>query len=264
MGIEQFRHEGRRCVVTGAASGMGRATAELLVELGAQVYALDVKPAHVEGAQSIEVDLLEPASIDNALSAIGGEVHALCSVAGLPGEPFPDIDTISVNFLGARHLIEGAVNRGMLPRGAAIACVTSFVGRNWPAQWPTIEELVTATDYATGRAWCEAHSFGGYKASKEAMNAYVMWRNAALLKGGVRINAVAPGVTQTGMSQAFIDQRGKEFMDQFPKPIGRESTPDEQAHVLAFLCSDAASYISGALIETDGGITAGRLTNTQS
>ena len=264
MGIERFRFDGRRCVVTGAASGMGKETAKLLVELGGEVYGLDIRPVEdVDGlAGSIELDLKDTASIEQALSTVGGEIHALCSVAGLPGAPFSDIDTITVNFLGARHLIETAVGRQMMPAGSAIGSITSFAGNGWEMQWGVVQELVTATDFDSGRKWCEANSFGGYGPSKVAMNAYVAWRNAALLQQGIRINAIGPGVTQTGMSQAFVDQMGADFFANFPKPIGRDSSADEQAYPLAFVCSDAASYLSGTVIYTDGGLGGGMVTGT--
>lgn len=262
MGIERFRFDGKRCVVTGAASGMGAATAEALVELGGEVYGLDVAPVEVDGlAKSLECDLKDPASIESALDAIGGPIHALASVAGLPGAPFSEIDTITVNFIGARHLIESAVAKGLLPEGSAICCVTSFAGSGWEEQWPAVQELVTDTpDFADAVSWCEENNVMGYMASKQVMNGYVGWRSPSLLEGGVRINAIGPGVTQTGMSQHFVDQMGEEFFENFPKPIGRDSRPDEQAYPIAFTLSDAASYLSGAVIYTDGGLGSGMVT----
>jgi len=91
-------------VVTGAASGMGRATAQILVDLGAQVTALDIKPTDVAVAQALEVDLRDRTAIEQAAASIEGDVDALFSCAGLPGPPFTELDTIIVNFVGARHL----------------------------------------------------------------------------------------------------------------------------------------------------------------
>ena len=101
-------YEGKHVLVTGAASGMGEATARLLVELGARVTALDVKTVEVDGVESRTVDLRDTASIDAAIEGIG-PVDAVFSVAGLPGPPFSDLDTLKVNFLGARHLVEALV-----------------------------------------------------------------------------------------------------------------------------------------------------------
>lgn len=259
MGIERFRFDGKRCVVTGAASGMGAATATALVELGGEVYALDVAPVEINGiAKSLEVDLKDPAAIEAALESIGGPIDALASVAGLPGAPFSDIDTMTVNFVGARHLIESAVNRNLLPSGSAICCVTSFAGNGWENQWEFFKTLVTETpDFADAVAWCEEQPFAGYAQSKMAMNGYVGWRNPALLARGIRINAIGPGVTQTGMSKHFVAQMGEQFFENFPKPIGRDSRPDEQAYPIVFTLSEAASYLSGSIIYTDGGLASG-------
>src|SRR5215471_1691778 len=93
-------------VVTGAASGMGRATAQILVDLGAKVTAIDIKPTDVKVSEFLEVDLRDPSAIDQAVAAIDGPVNNLFSCAGLPGPPFAEIDVVKVNFVGARHLAE--------------------------------------------------------------------------------------------------------------------------------------------------------------
>ena len=264
MGVERFRFDGKRCVVTGAASGMGAETAKALVELGGEVYGLDVAPVRVEGiAKSLEVDLKDPSAIESALDTIGGPIDALASVAGLPGAPFSDIDTMTVNFVGARHLIETAAAKGLLPTGSAISCVTSFAGNGWEHQWDHFKELITDTpDFVAAVQWCEAKPFAGYAQSKMAMNAYVGWRNPSLLAQGVRINAIGPGVTQTGMSKHFVSQMGEQFFEMFPKPIGRDSRADEQAYPVVFTLSDAASDLSGSIIYTDGGLASGITTGS--
>jgi NAD(P)-dependent dehydrogenase (short-subunit alcohol dehydrogenase family) len=75
----------------------------------------------------------------------------------------------------------------------------------------------------------------------------------------VRVNCIAPGPTDTAMMPAFVEQTGADFFARYPKPIGRNSTAEEQAWPLAFLNSDAASYISGENLYTDGGACSGVL-----
>src|SRR5438105_2608209 len=99
-------YKGKHAIVTGAASGMGAAAASALIDLGANVTAIDVKPTELAVAASLQVDLRDRASIDDAVATISEPVDAVFSVAGLPGAPFSDLDTMKVNFVGARHLDE--------------------------------------------------------------------------------------------------------------------------------------------------------------
>ena len=90
-----------------------------------------------------------------------------------------------------------------------------------------------------------------------------MWtmHTALDLAPEIRVNCTSPGPTNTPMMPDFENYMGKDFMDAFPKPLGRNSTPQEQAHILVFLNSDMASYITGANVYTDGGFWAGLTTN---
>ena len=98
-------YEGKHAVVTGAASGMGEQVARICHELGANVTALDLKPVSTPVKTSIELDLLDHASIDAVVAQIDGPIDAVFSCAGLPGPPFTDLQTGIVNFIGARTLI---------------------------------------------------------------------------------------------------------------------------------------------------------------
>ena len=91
---------GKTVVVSGAASGMGAAAARTLVDLGAEVHALDVNPIEAKVAQGIEVDLRERRSIEAAAKRLPARVDVLFNCAGLPGPPFSNLDTMLVNFAG--------------------------------------------------------------------------------------------------------------------------------------------------------------------
>ena len=100
-GAVRAPYEGRRVVVTGCASGMGQETARQLVDLGAHVVGLDLREPSVPVKEFCAVDLSDPASIDAAVSAIGGPVHGLFNVAGISPGRAP-LKVIAVNFLGTR------------------------------------------------------------------------------------------------------------------------------------------------------------------
>lgn len=253
---ELLDYSDRRVVVTGAASGMGEATARLLVRHGAEVHALDVKEPSVDVKSYVRTDLLDAASIDAAVEAIGGPVDALFSCAGL-GQTFPNEDILTVNFVGPRHLIEA-----MLPSispGGAVVTIASVAGMMWQQVLPSYQELLQTSSFAEGRVWCEAHAADigeGYHVSKMAMTAYTMLQCKRFAERGVRINTLSPGPTDTPMMPYFEKAMGKEFMDSLPVPLGRKSTAEEQAVALLFLNSPAATYLTGANLFNDGGMTA--------
>src|SRR4029078_8725747 len=116
-----LRYEGKDVVVTGAASGMGEQVARILHELGANVTALDLKPVSTPVKTSLTLDLLDQASIDGVVGQLDGPIDSVFSCAGLPGPPFTDLQTAIVNFIGARHLIEGLLPK--MPEGSSISCI---------------------------------------------------------------------------------------------------------------------------------------------
>jgi NAD(P)-dependent dehydrogenase (short-subunit alcohol dehydrogenase family) len=254
-------YAGKRVVVTGCASGMGAATARILTELGAEVVGLDVRPT-TEGVTSfVSVDLKDKASIDAAVEQIGSPVHAVFSVAGLPGAPFSDLDTVLVNFVGARHLIESLVP--VMPAGSAAVCVASNAGLGWQQEIATLLEVVAGTDFDGAKKWAEANPAAitqGYVPSKKLLNAWVAWRAASLIGDGIRLNCINPGPTDTGMMPTFEEQAGKELIDAFIGPSGRRSTPEEQAWPMVFLNSPRSSYVTGEALHTDAGFLGAMVT----
>ena len=122
-------------------------------------------------------------------------------------------------------------------------------------------------DHGLAKAWVEeresAGGFEGYSFSKMCTIVYTLSRAASLTKEtGVRLNCISPGPTDTPMMSHFVKNIGKDFMDNYPKPIGRISNAEEQAWPLIFLNSAAASYISGENLYTDGGTAGGLLTGS--
>ena len=255
-----LRYDGKRTIVTGAASGMGAETARLVLERGGEVYALDINEPTVEVTKFLRTDLSDPDSIDAAVESIGGPVRALFNCAGLPNT-FPGQKVFAVNFLGHRHLTEKVIP--LMPPGSAVATVSSVGGMNFMMHMGELAELGAISDFAEAKAWCEAHDefiADGYSTSKEALIYYSMARSTSALKQGVRVNCISPGPTDTAMMPAFEEAMGKDYMAAFPKPIGRNARAEEQAYPLVFLNSDAASYISGHNLMVDGGFLGGVMT----
>jgi NAD(P)-dependent dehydrogenase (short-subunit alcohol dehydrogenase family) len=254
-------YAGKTCVVTGCSSGMGAATARLLADVGATVIGLDVNPTDAV-ASFHQVDLRDKSSIDAVVAAIGAGVDSVFSVAGLPGPPFSDLDTVLVNFVGARHLIE-SIRPGM-PKGGSIVCVASNAGLGWQENLPNLMPLVSTVGFDEGKAWCEANPQaigGGYGPSKQLTNAWVAWRGTQLATEGIRLNCINPGPTDTAMMPAFEALAGKELIDAFVGPSGRRSTPEEQAWPMLFLNSPRSSYVAAEALHTDGGFLGAMVTD---
>jgi NAD(P)-dependent dehydrogenase (short-subunit alcohol dehydrogenase family) len=248
-------YAGRHVVVTGAASGMGAATATILTRLGARVTALDVRPTEVSVDQALEVDLRDRTSIEKAAEAIKGPVDGYFGCAGLPGPPFSCLDVLLVNFVGARHLVNLVLPS--IPAGGAIAVVASNAAMGWQLELEQLMSLVTTEGFDEGKQWCEANSemgaVGAYPFSKKAINAWVASRGATLITDGIRLNCINPGPTDTAMMPHFVEFAGENIIDAFVGPIRRRSTPEEQAWPLVFLNSPRSSYINGESLVTDGG-----------
>ena len=189
-----------------------------------------------------------------AVDQIGGRIDGLFNCAGLAGSKFPDLDVMLVNLVGMRHLAELVAAR--MEPGAAIASISSTAGSGYLMNIGTWLPLVTLPGFDAAKQWCETHPeeiSGGYGPSKEAIIIWTFWASFALAEKGIRVNCISPGPTDTPMMPDFEQYVGKEFMDNFPVPLGRRSTPDEQAWPLIFLNSKLASYITGENLVTDGG-----------
>ena len=111
--------------------GLGGACAEILVELGANVIALDVQEIEAPVKEAVYLDLMREESIDEVVSKLPAEVDRLFNCAGIPGAPrFSALDTMVVNYVGLKHLTEAVLPR--IPDGGAIASITS-VARMMPS-----------------------------------------------------------------------------------------------------------------------------------
>ena len=250
-------YKGKRVIVTGCFSGMGEATAKLLLSLGAEVHGLDYKDSALPLASFHNVDLRDPASIDAAVAGIGGKVDALFNCAGLP-QSFPAMDVMKVNFIGLRHLTEQVLP--LMGPGGAIVSIASTGGMGWSRRIPTNMEFVTTKGFDSAIAWCDANMDTvkeGYSFSKENVIVWTQYMGAHLIKQGIRINCTLPSPTQTPMMAAFEATSGKDVVAAAAEPMGRYSTPEEQAAGLVLINSDLASIVNGVVFPVDGGFMGG-------
>ena len=144
-------YSGRRVVVTGCASGIGRCLTDLLLEAGAEVVGLDRTPVRIAGVDVRSVDLASTTSVAEAAGAIDGEVHALFNVAGLSGAVPPET-VVGINFWGTRELTELLVDR--IPAGGAVVTTGSIAGSHYRARRELVAELSALPDRDAALAWC--------------------------------------------------------------------------------------------------------------
>ena len=261
MKADAFRYDGKRALVVGGATGMGAAVAELVQDLGAEVIVMDFAPVTLAGATAISLDLRDKANIDAAIDECGGPIHAVFSCAGV-ADGTDGIEKI--NFIGHRHLIDRAIEQGYLGRGSAIGFISSTAGLGWRKHLDEVKAyLDDAPDFDSAVAWIEKHpDKASYTWSKQSINVYVQSRALELLQQGIRVNAILPGPTDTPLARAN-EETWLGFGTDYRADAGVEaSRPDEQAGPLVFLCSDAASHVSGEILIVDAGFTGSGVTGT--
>ena len=241
---------GRSAIVTGAAGGIGFAIAKKLHQLGAEVTIMDrdverarkaAEPLLAAGCTVVGGDVREEADLkavfDHAIAA-SGKIDILVNNAGIAEHVIPTIDQkldtwqrlIDVHLraafitsqLFARHVL-GRQGQGAIVNISSITALRPMRGSN------------------------------GYVVAKAGLATMTQTMAAEWSGQGIRVNAVAPGFTRTALAGA-PGEIGADFSDVLSRiPMQRLGRPDEIAEVVAFLASDAASYVSGTMIPVDGG-----------
>jgi NAD(P)-dependent dehydrogenase (short-subunit alcohol dehydrogenase family) len=253
-------YQGKRVVIAGCFSGMGEAAARLLVEAGAEVHGVDIRPSPVAMASFTPLDLKDPDAIEAVAAAIGGEADALFNCAGLP-QTFPAADVVSVNFIGIRHWTDQWIPR--MKKGGAIVTISSNAAMGYHARLPLLSAFVGIENPADALAWVKAHPADvadGYGFSKEALAVWTQRRAVDLIGQGIRINCTLPSPTATPMMKDFEIAAGQKILDIFARPIGRQATAEEQAGPLLLLNSPLAGFVSGVCLPVDAGFTGGVMT----
>ncbi|MFB7329213.1 SDR family NAD(P)-dependent oxidoreductase [Streptomyces sp. NPDC056190] len=236
-------------VVTGAANGIGAATARLLVKDGYDVVGLDREPGDIEGVTFIKFDVTNVEEHDALLGRIESEhgpIAALANVAGAYAYTTMADMTVEEFRKQLAVFLEGAV---LLSRAAGMRMMKRGGGR-----------IVNVTSTASTAAMPNSLA---YNTAKGGLDAASRSLALELAPHGVLLNLVAPGFVRTrmsndpesGVNEADTDWFQTDFVDNGRLPIGRTSEPEEIAAPIAFLLSDRNTYISGTTLMVDGGST---------
>ena len=250
------RLAGRRTIVTGAGSGIGRASAKKFAAEGASVLAIDRTSEAVEataaeivnsGGKAIALAADVGAEADvvgfiaHAVEAFGG-LDAVYANAGISGGLVPLAEqtvelwqeVLRVNLIGAFLTIKHAAPHMVKQGSGSIICTASVAGLS-------------------------ANAGGNpYSASKAGVISLIQTAANSLYGTGVRVNAICPGLIETGMTKMIFDrarERGTHAKIGQLNPLARYGHPEEIAAVAAFLASDESSYVNGQAIAVDGGLS---------
>lgn len=248
---EYFGYTNKVCVVTGASSGMGKATAEMLVDLGAKVYAIDLNNCEVNGiTEYIQCNLSKKEEIDKAFRKIPEHIDCFFGVAGLSGAKTDYRTTFDCNYTANMYITLNYLKNRMSKGGSIVYC-TSTAGLEWKKFKKEQNKVVHAKTWEevqdlTKKIASSAPATFAYMYSKRCASQFACEQAVEFAKMGIRINNVLPGSTNTGMKQEFQDMVGGEAnLIAEAGLAGRLATPEEMAAPMVFLNSEMASFISG-------------------
>jgi NAD(P)-dependent dehydrogenase (short-subunit alcohol dehydrogenase family) len=245
---------GKTIIVTGAASGIGAATARLVRDWGGRVIAVDRhEPADAADA-FFRTDLSDRAAIDALVAALPEGAHGLANIAGVPPTR-PAAEVLRVNLVGLKHLTLRLVPK--LADGAAIVNLASLAGLDWAEALPAIRASGDL-GFDEVKAFCERHGLEGarsYFFAKEALIAWTHRSRWAWRDRGIRMNAVSPGPVDTPILKDFVATLGARAAAEMAV-MDRPGRPEDIAPAVGFLLSDASAWIRGANLPVDGGMHA--------
>jgi NAD(P)-dependent dehydrogenase (short-subunit alcohol dehydrogenase family) len=258
-----INYQNMTVVVTGAATGVGAALIERLRAAQAErIIALDIKPCNGPVDHFILADLSDPFAVDDAIRQLPESIDVLFNNAGVAAT-LPTPVVMGVNVLAPRRLIAGLHHR--MPPGSAVVNTASTAGGGFMERMTQILELLAIDDWRQSVDWVEAHpelTQNPYGFSKECAQVLTLLQATPLAKRGIRINSVCPGLIDTPLIADFQTSMGTPILDwMISQSGGRKAAPGEIADALAFLGSDAASYINGTNLLIDNGFSAAITTN---
>lgn len=263
-----FGFEGKTVVITGAASGMAKSATELLLELGAQVYAIDKNPIDLPVKKSFQVDLSEKEEIDKVIQDLPQKIDALFLCHGIAAFPGKELLVQKVNFYSQKYMTEQLLDR--ISDYGSVTFISSVGGFGWQQVYREAVELINIPTWEAAMDWYDKHSElvqNAYVFAKQCLLSYVTYKcmSKEFISRKIRINAINPGDTTTGLTEDFnkstsptgdAEDGAKMIENIFLKSWdGYAASPKDMGYPLVVIGSDICSYMSGQLIYIDYGLT---------
>ncbi len=270
---ELLGYQGKTVVITGAASGMAKSATELLLSLGAKVYAVDRNETDLPVFQFISADLSQKATIDEVVAQLPEKIDALFMCHGVGIGKGKEKFIQMVNFVGQRYMVEELLPR--ISDGGSVTFISSTGGYGWEHNMQNVGEVLACPTFEATEKWVDEHvdlftdgqTPDPYQFSKQCVTAYVKSKTRApeFIGRKIRINAIGPSFTETALIKEFnlaasndgTEAGGAKVMhDLFLKSWnGRPGLPEEMGYPLVFIGSDLFSYLSGQVLYIDFGLT---------
>jgi len=245
--------EPMHAVVTGAASGIGQATARALRDQGCRITVIDRNDPGDVADHWVSLDLDDPGA---GLPVLDAPVDILINAAGLPPRTGTEAAVLRVNFLALRR-----ITLHLLPsvsKGGSIVNLASKAGAHWRENIDQVRRLMTHSDTERLEDFVRDENIDpvrSYDLSKEAVIVWTKAMTAPLLQRGLRMNCLSPAAVETPILDDFVTAFGARASRGI-ELTKRTGTPQEVAAIIAFLASPKAEWVRGCNIETDGGLTA--------
>lgn len=250
-------YAGKKVVITGSATGMGASAAEIVCDLGAEVYALDISDVKAPVHRFIRTNMMHKESIDAALAELPNEIDILFNCAGVPQPPTPQFETIMINFVGLRHLTDSLLPR--IRSGGAIASISSTAGMAYKSNMDLVRSFLELDTFEKAEAWLKDDpetNAGGYGFSKQALIVYTQMLAGELAKRHIRINCISPSPTSGAFMNKLTEIVPDSAVTPFTPAHGQIAEPADMGRVMVLLGSDLAGFISGVNLPVDYGYCA--------
>ena len=263
-----FGFEGKTVVITGAASGMAKSATELLLELGANIYAIDINSIDLPVKKAYQADLSKKEEIDHVIDDLPDKIDALFLCHGIAAFPGNELLVQKVNFYSQKYMTEQLLSR--ISDHGSVTFISSVGGFGWQQVYTKAVELINVPTWEEAMKWYDDHPDliqSAYVFAKQCLLSYVTYKcmSHEFISRKIRINAINPGDTTTGLTDDFNRstspngdalEGAKMIENIFLKSWnGYAADAKDMGYPLVVIGSDICSYMSGQLIYIDYGLT---------